>query len=148
MHKFGLLSQRVKRKHQYYYNLAIQKENNLKNLINNNFQADTPLQRLCTDVTYILIGAKGTKIYVSAILDLYNRQIISYNIATITDINFILETIKPIPKVNHFCILHCDRGSIYTSKRYQKAVKDKNMYQSFSAKATPTENACMEYFLG
>ncbi|AGL90127.1 helix-turn-helix domain-containing protein [Candidatus Phytoplasma australiense] len=62
MHQFGLLSQRIQRKPQYYYDLAIQKENNLKNLIQNNYHATRPFEKLCTDITYIPFGKNNQKI--------------------------------------------------------------------------------------
>ncbi|MBS2126116.1 hypothetical protein J8J04_00020 ['Fragaria x ananassa' phyllody phytoplasma] len=53
MHKFVLLSERIKRKPRYYYVLVIKKENNLKNLLQNNYEEKHSLEKLCTDITYI-----------------------------------------------------------------------------------------------
>ncbi|CAM11398.1 Putative phage integrase [Candidatus Phytoplasma australiense] len=146
MHQFGLLSQRIQRKPQYYYDLAIQKENNLKNLIQNNYHATRPFEKLCTDITYITFGKNNQKLFVSAMMDLYNREIIGYNISKIADVGFVINTLKAIPTLINPCILHCDRASVYTSKRYQTELKANNLITSFSAKAMPTDNACMEAF--
>ncbi|XBQ83679.1 IS3 family transposase [Candidatus Phytoplasma solani] len=146
MHKFGLLSQRIQRKHQYYYDLAIQKESNLKNLIKNNYHATIPFEKLCTDITYITFGPENKKIFVSAIMDLHNREIIGYNISKVADVNFVIDTLKSIPKLTNPCVMHCDRGSVYTSKRYKTSLKENNLIASYSAKGMPTDNACMESF--
>ncbi|WP_373375634.1 IS3 family transposase [Candidatus Phytoplasma solani] len=146
MHKFGLLSQRIQRKPQYYYDLSVQKENNLKNLIQNNYHATIPFEKLCTDITYITFGPKNKKIFVSVILDLFNREIIGFNISKVADVNFVIDTLKCIPKLTNPCVIHCDRGSVYTSKRYKVSLEENNLIASYSAKGMPTDNACMESF--
>ncbi|MFB5029578.1 MAG: hypothetical protein WJU30_00111 [Candidatus Phytoplasma pruni] len=50
------------------------------NLIKNNFQATRPYQKLCADITYLPYGHNQT-MYLSIIMDLYNREIIAYTIA-------------------------------------------------------------------
>lgn len=148
MHKFGLLSERIKRKPQYYYDLAIKKENNLKNLIQNNYETKHSLEKLCTDITYIPFGTNNKKLFVSAVMDLHNREIISYNISKVADVNFVLDILKDIPKLKKPCVIHSDRGSVYTSKKYQTYLKNNNLIASYSAIGTPTDNACMESFWG
>ncbi|MGZ3139915.1 IS3 family transposase [Candidatus Phytoplasma solani] len=146
MHKFGLLSQRIQRKPQYYYDLSVQKENNLKNLIQNNFKSTIPFEKLCTDITYITFGPKNKKLFVSAIMDLHNREIIGFNISKFADVDFVINTLTYLPKLKEPCIIHCDRGSVYTSKKYQTNLKENNLIASYSAKGMPTDNACMESF--
>lgn len=48
------------------------------NIINRDFVATAPNQKWATDVTQINIGT--TKLYLSPILDMFNGEIISYNI--------------------------------------------------------------------
>ncbi|XBQ84097.1 IS3 family transposase [Candidatus Phytoplasma solani] len=146
MHKFGLLSQRIQRKPQYYYDLSVQKENILKNLIQNNFKSIKPFEKLCTDITYIIFGPKNKKLFVSTIMDLHNREIIGFNISKFADVNFVINTLTYLPKLKEPCIIHCDRGSVYTSKKYQTNLKENNLIASYSAKGMPTDNACMESF--
>lgn len=43
-------------------------------------------------------------------------------------------------------MLHSDQGSVYTSYRYQQAVKEKGITISMSCKGTPTDNAPIESF--
>ena len=49
------------------------------NLLNRNFKADKPYQKLVTDVTEFKV--RNEKLYLSPIIDLYNGEIISYNIS-------------------------------------------------------------------
>ena len=44
------------------------------NVINRDFTADRPLQKVATDVTQINIG--GSKIYLSPVLDMFNGEIL------------------------------------------------------------------------
>ncbi|WP_017193378.1 IS3 family transposase, partial [Vaccinium witches'-broom phytoplasma] len=70
------------------------------NLLKNNFQADRPFQKLCADVTYLLYG-RNPFLYLSAIMDLYNREIIAYTIADKQDLSLVmntLEQLKPLKK--------------------------------------------------
>ncbi|MDC9032325.1 transposase, partial [Columbia Basin potato purple top phytoplasma] len=50
------------------------------NLLKNNFQATRPLQKLCADFTYLSYN-KNKTLYLSVIMDLYNREIISYHLS-------------------------------------------------------------------
>ncbi len=50
------------------------------NYLNREFKADKPFEKLTTDITEFKIGDE--KVYFSPIMDLYNREIISYSIST------------------------------------------------------------------
>ena len=50
------------------------------NILKREFEATKPFEKLTTDVTEFNIN--DTKVYLSPIMDLYNREIISYNIST------------------------------------------------------------------
>lgn len=50
------------------------------NLLHRDFCANKPFEKLTTDVTEFKIGDE--KIYLSPVLDMYNREIISYSIST------------------------------------------------------------------
>ena len=50
------------------------------NLLHRDFHADKPFEKLTTDVTEFKIGDE--KLYLSPVLDMFNREIISYSIST------------------------------------------------------------------
>lgn len=114
------------------------------NLLDRDFKASRPMEKLVTDITYLPFGNK--MLYLSSIMDCYNGEIVSFNIADTQDVSFVLETLNQIPKMNNDCILHSDQGSVYTSYSYQRLVKNKSIAMSMSRKGTPADNAPIESF--
>ncbi|WNS78233.1 IS3 family transposase [Domibacillus sp. DTU_2020_1001157_1_SI_ALB_TIR_016] len=114
------------------------------NLLKGDFQADQPLQKLVTDITYLPFGQK--QLYLSSIQDLFNGEIIAYSIGDCQDTNFVLDTLSQLSSLPEGCILHSDQGSVYTSHAYQQAVKEKGIIMSMSRKGTPADNASIESF--
>lgn len=115
----------------------------VENKLNRQFNSNERFQKLVTDITYLPFG--GKKLYLSSIMDLYNGEIIAYNIGEKQDINFVLKTLEQLPEVTN-CLLHSDQGSVYTSYRYQEEVQRKSITMSMSRKGTPSDNACIELF--
>ncbi|MFC3931835.1 DDE-type integrase/transposase/recombinase, partial [Streptococcus dentapri] len=62
-----------------------------ENRLNRDFQADKPLKKLVTDITYLYFGT--CKLYLSSIMDLYNREIVAYTISDCQDTDFVLDTL-------------------------------------------------------
>ncbi|WNS81677.1 IS3 family transposase [Domibacillus sp. DTU_2020_1001157_1_SI_ALB_TIR_016] len=114
------------------------------NLLKGDFQADQPLQKLVTDITYLPFGQK--QLYLSSIQDLFNGEIIAYSIGDCQDTNFVLDTLSQLSSLPEGCILHSDQGSVCTSHAYQQAVKEKGIIMSMSRKGTPADNASIESF--
>lgn len=114
------------------------------NIINRQFSAERPLEKLVTDITYLPWGEK--RLYLSSIMDLYDGQIIAYTISDIQDIDFVTDTLNQLPELEDPCILHSDQGSVYTSKPYQSLVHRKSITMSMSRKGTPADNAPIESF--
>ncbi len=119
------------------------------NILDRNFKASKPNQKWVTDVTEFRIGEE--KIYLSPILDLYNGEIISYNISlrpTFSQVTNMLEkAFKKIPNDTKL-ILHSDQGWQYQMKRYQFLLKEKGIIQSMSRKGNCLDNSVMENFFG
>ncbi|RJS60747.1 IS3 family transposase [Bacillus sp. PK3_68] len=114
------------------------------NLLKGDFQANQPLQKLVTDITYLPFGQK--QLYLSSIQDLFNGEIIAYSIGSYQNTDFVLHTLTQLPPLPKGCILHSDQGSVYTSYAYQQAVKGKGITISMSRKGTPSDNASIESF--
>ena len=115
-----------------------------ENILNRHFTADRPLQKLVTDVTYLPFGDK--LLYLSTIMDVFNREIIAYTIHDKQDTAFALDTLNQLQDLPSGCVLHSDQGSVYTSHEYQQAVKQKGVTMSMSRKGTPSDNAIIETF--
>ena len=141
MQKYNLQC-RVKPKKQIHYK---GKESLVAmNIINREFNAERPLERLVTDITYLPWGEK--RLYLSSIMDLYDGQIIAYTLGDVQNIEFVTDTLNQLPQLKKSCILHSDQGSVYTSKTYQTLVNRKSITMSMSRKGTPADNAPIESF--
>ena len=119
------------------------------NLIQRDFTATAPNQKWTTDITEFSLF--GTKIYLSPILDMYNSEIISYNISERPVLGQVIDMLdkafKKLPN-NTSLIFHSDQGWQYQHKTYQRLLKEKGIQQSMSRKGNCLDNSIMENFFG
>ena len=119
------------------------------NLIQRNFKADAPNKKWTTDITEFSLF--GKKLYLSPILDMYNGEIISYNIGEHPVLNQVLDMLDQaflkIPDDTNL-IFHSDQGWQYQHKQYQKRLQEKGIRQSMSRKGNCLDNSVMENFFG
>jgi len=119
------------------------------NILCRNFKTTKPNTKWVTDITEFSLF--GQKLYLSPILDLYNGEIISYNISerpTFHQITDMLDNaFEKIPD-NTKLILHSDQGWQYQMKHYQHRLQKKGIIQSMSRKGNCLDNAVMENFFG
>ena len=117
------------------------------NLLNREFEAEKPNEKWVTDVTEFHLF--GEKIYLSPILDLYSRDLISYTIferPVLGMVTTMLEqAFEKIPDDTNL-ILHSDQGWHYQHKQYQRMLQKKGIRQSMSRKGNCLDNAVMENF--
>lgn len=119
------------------------------NLLARDFKASKPNEKWVSDVTEFKLF--GTKLYLSPIIDLFNGEVISYNLSYHPNFNQITDMLtKAFAKLpeNANPILHTDRGWQYQMKKYQKMLTDKGVRQSMSNKGNCLDNACAESFFG
>lgn len=121
-----------------------------ENLLARNFNATKPNEKWATDVTEFKVVGSKKKLYLSAIIDLYDRSIVSYVINTRNDNNIVFETYEKAIKNNLGAtpILHSDRGFQYTSKVFQSKLKEANITQSMSRVGRCIDNGPTEGFWG
>jgi transposase InsO family protein len=117
------------------------------NLLSRAFSADKPNEKWVTDVTEFSLF--GEKLYLSPILDLYNGEIISYNLSKSPNfaqsVDMLNAAFEKIPD-NTNLILHSDQGWQYQMKVYQGMLDKKGIRQSMSRKGNCLDNAAMESF--
>ena len=101
------------------------------------------MEKLVTDITYLYF--ENCRLYLSSIMDLYNREIVAYTISECQDTDFVLDTLNQL-ELPQGALLHSDQGSVYTSKAYYQACTEKGITRSMSRKGTPADNACIEWF--
>jgi len=121
----------------------------MPNILERNFKADAPNKKWATDVTEFKVG--GKKLYLSLIIDLFNQEIISYQLTERPVFNQVVmmlkKAFKKIPD-NTNLILHSDQGWQYQMKQYQRLLKEKGVKQSMSRKGNCLDNAIIENFFG
>ena len=120
-----------------------------ENLLKRNFKSNKPNQKWVTDVTEFKVN--NEKLYLSPIVDLFNGEVISYNLSRRPVfnqvVNMLKEAFKKIPD-NTNLILHSDQGWQYQMKKYQRLLREKGIRQSMSRKGNCLDNACAENFFG
>nr|WP_245221884.1 IS3 family transposase [Pedobacter kyungheensis] len=119
------------------------------NILQRDFTADKPNVKWATDITEFKVKEK--KLYLSPIIDLFNGEIISYNLSTSPNYRQILDMLnKGFRKIknNEKPILHSDQGWQYRLEKYKKKLKDKQIMQSMSRKGNCLDNAIIENFFG
>lgn len=119
------------------------------NVLKRDFKATAPNQKWATDVTEFNVA--GNKLYLSPIIDLFNAEIISYELTERPVFNQVVvmlkKAFKKIPN-NTNLILHSDQGWQYQMKQYQFLLKQKGIIQSMSRKGNCLDNAIIENFFG
>lgn len=151
--KYGFLSDIRKRRYpKDYYPKHKQelKDSVVDNILNREFECNKPLTKLCTDITYIKI--KGGKwLFLSVIIDLCTREIVSYCVSKSIDTKLAIDTVKKL-KMKYCdingCLLHSDQGCTYTSKEFHKFIIENNFIRSMSRKGNCHDNAIVENFFG
>ena len=119
------------------------------NILQRNFKATAPNQKWATDITEFNVS--GSKLYLSPIIDLYNQEIISYELTERPAFNQVVMMLrKAFKKIsnNTNLLLHSDQGWQYQMKQYQYLLKKKGITQSMSRKGNCLDNAIIENFFG
>lgn len=119
------------------------------NILQRNFKAERPNQKWVTDITEFKVRDK--KLYLSPIMDLYNQEIISYQISErpvfIQVVDMLKKAFKKIPDGSSL-VFHSDQGWQYQMKQYQALLQKKGIVQSMSRKGNCLDNAVIENFFG
>ena len=114
-----------------------------------NFKAKKKKKKWATDITEFNVA--GKKLYLSPIIDLFNQEIISYELTERPVFNQVVmmlkKAFKKIPN-NTNLTLHSDQGWQYQMKQYQYLLKEKGIIQSMSRKGNCLDNAIIENFFG
>lgn len=123
-----------------------------ENLLNRQFYADKPNDKWLTDVTEFkwYEGIVVRKVYLSAILDLYDRRIVAYVIGDRNDNPLVFKTFDKALKANPDAhpLFHSDRGFQYTNRTFHTKLEQAGMTQSMSRVAHCIDNGPMEGFWG
>ena len=119
--------------------------NELQNILDEQFTPDRPNAVWCSDITYI--WTIDGFVYLTSIMDLFSRKIIAWTLTQTLEVSCVIDTInkaKARRNTDLPLIIHSDRGSQYVSRAYREATA--KMQRSYSKKAFPWDNACIESF--
>lgn len=119
--------------------------NELQNILDEQFNPDRPNAVWCSDITYI--WTVNGFVYLTSIMDLYSRKIIAWTLSDTLEVSCVIDSIKKAKarrRTDLPLIIHSDRGTQYVSRAYKEVTE--NMERSYSKKAFPWDNACIESF--
>ena len=123
-----------------------------ENILNRDFYAKAPNEKWTTDVTEFkwYEGGVAHKLYLSAILDLYDLTPVSWVVSRRNDNRLVLDTFEQAIRSNPEAkpIFHSDRGFQYTSKVFQNKLMAQGMQQSMSRVGHCIDNGPTENFWG
>ena len=134
-----------KKKNKYTRN----EENVKPNLVNRKFDVDKENKIWTTDITYLIF--KNKRLYLSTILDLYDRKVVAYKISKFNNNQLVIDTLNDAiakRKDVHGLIIHSDQGFQYTSFEYKSICKSNGITISMSRKGTPIDDSPMESWHG
>ncbi len=123
-----------------------------ENILNREFKATAPNQKWLTDVTefkYYVDGIKH-KVYLSAIIDLYDKRVVSHVISSHNNNALVFDTFDKARESEPSAqpIFHSDRGYQYTSRIFYNKLLEADMIQSMSRVGKCIDNGPMEGFWG
>lgn len=118
------------------------------NVLNRQFKAERPHQKWVTDVTEF--NVKGQKLYLSPVMDLYNGEIVAYEMSKRPVFALVDRMLKKalgcLSGQDEAPLLHSDQGWQYQMSSYQRQLKERGLTQSMSRKGNCLDNAAMESF--
>jgi len=117
----------------------------LHNVLDQQFNPERPNAVWCSDITYI--WTYDGFVYLTSIMDLFSRKIIAWTLSKTMEVTCVIDTInkaKARRDTEEPLVIHTDRGSVYVSKAFREATE--KMQRSYSRKAYPYDNACIESF--
>ena len=107
---------------------------------------DRPHHTVATDITYIHTQKDGW-VYQITFIDLHTRKILHYGVSRKMNDEFVSSNTELVLRnYKDLCVIHSDRGSQYTSKRYRNLLKSYNVVSSYSKPGYPYDNAIIESY--
>lgn len=117
----------------------------LKNILDEQFNPEEPNAVWVSDITYIWTFEGFA--YLTSIMDLFSRKIISWVLSRTLEAVHVVEAVEKAKKtrdVDKPLVFHSDRGVQYVSEQFLASTGE--MINSYSKKAYPWDNACIESF--
>ena len=120
------------------------------NLLDQNFSASAPLEKLVTDVTEMRVLG-GRRLYLSSIIDLHNNLVLAHSVSASnswTLVRDMLERLERRRGVPEGVMIHSDQGALYRCGEYLKFARSHRIVRSMSGKGCCYDNAVIESHFG
>lgn len=148
MRKMGLRAEvRKKRYRSYLGNVGTI----CGNVLNRDFSAERPYQKLTTDVSQFNYGeGLRLKAYLSPAVDMFSGEVLGYTLSESPNLEMVSGMLdkafrgRPVSGA----VFHSDQGWQYQHKYYVERLKKKGIVQSMSRKGNCLDNCIMESFFG
>lgn len=120
-----------------------------KNLLNREFEADSPNHVWLADITYI--WTREGWLYLACVLDTHSRRIVGWSMQERMTKELVLDALRMAlgrrrPGREGTLMHHSDRGSQYASAAFQELLREEAITCSMSRKGNCWDNAMMESF--
>jgi putative transposase len=117
------------------------------NELQRQFKAEAANQKWVTDVTEFNVA--GEKLYLSPVLDLYNGEIVAFEMSRRPAFELVDSMLKKA--LNKLApgdkpMLHSDQGWQYRMPAFQRQLRERQLVQSMSRRGNCLDNAAMESF--
>jgi Transposase and inactivated derivatives len=92
------------------------------NLLNREFYANAPMQKLVTDFSYLY--HKNGRLFLSVVKDLYDNSILSYQLSTFNNLKLVMDNlVDDFTEHSYQCLIHSDQVSQYTTALYKDTLE-------------------------
>ena len=138
-----------RRKGNYHY-VRSTPEAVAENTLKRDFNASAPNEKWCTDVTEIKVPSTGEKLFISPMIDLYDRFPVALEVSERNDTYLANSTLdnahNKYPSATP--LVHSDRGFAYTRAVWRNKLEEYGMTQSMSRVSKCIDNGVCEGFQG
>ena len=113
------------------------------NLLNREFDGQSPYAAVVSDLTYVRVDNKWH--YICILLDLHNREIIGHSVGAKKDASLVHCAFSSIKtSLQKICMFHSDRGNEFKNKLIEDVISTFGIKRSLSNKGCPYDNAVAE----
>ena len=147
MREMGLRAKVRQRRPYVSYNGTI--SHIAENTLDRKFTPDKPNTVFVSDVTEFRVA--GRKVYLSPVMDLFDRSIVAHTVATSPSTAFTADSLAMTIKTcapEPGWMMHTDQGFQYQYSSWRNLIHDNGGVQSMSRKANCYDDAVMENFFG
>lgn len=146
MRQLGLVSKIRRKKYNSYRGVI---SHIADNVLDRNFEQSAPNKAWVSDVTEFRVA--GIKVYLSPIMDLFDRTILAHTLSTSPNTKFTSSSLADAIAMfspGEGLIVHTDQGFQYQHASWRDLISSIGGVQSMSRKGNCYDNAVMENFFG